>query len=269
MKKIILTLACAFLLTGCLAPQETQKQEENNTPSNNENNNHNPNENGENSEDGSENSSQNEENDDNGDEEGNNAETDDEPVIVEPVLDTRTKTVTFKDGSFIGQLDQPSTRDNFISYVNGTNDLLSSVSLVGKSESKEMSFDTLVDGEKQSEKHVVWWLGSSAYNGVLTMNFNYEVTAISLSIQSYYKPYIDAYTDPDNPVAYLNVDSTTKMYIDTEENTKDLSCSETEIPEVVSFDKNYEKPTKQITLGTFEPGERVYIHSMQLTYIHE
>lgn len=264
MKKLLLTLACAFLLSGCLAPEPVKEPEgnnsENNTPTNNENNDQKPSENEQNSEDGSENSGQNEQTDDTGE--------DITPEQGNPTQDIRTKNVTFKDGSFIGQLDQPTARDNFVSYINGTDDLLSSISFVGKSESKEVSFETLVDGEKKSEKHIVWWLGSSSTNGVLTMDFKYDVTKISLSIQAYYKSYVDTWSQSE-AVVVSNVDTTAKMYIDTQDNVKDLSCPETEVPQVVNFSKNYETPTKQIILGTFEAYERVYIHSMELTYIHE
>lgn len=271
MKKILLTLACAFLLSGCLTQEPVKEQDntpgENETPINDNNNGQNNNENSQNSEDGSENSGQNDQNNDGGDDNQDDGEST-TPSQGDPTQDVRTKIVTFKNGTFIGQLDQPSARDRFVSYVNGTDDLLSSVNLVGKSESKEVSFETLVDGKKQSENHVVWWLGSNSSNGVLTMNFKYEVTAISLSIQAYYKSYVDTWSQTD-PVIVSNVDTTAKMYIDTVDNVKDLSCSADEMPEVVSFNKNYVTPTKQIILGTFEAYERVYIHSMELTYIHE
>jgi len=264
MKKILLTLTCALLLTGCLAQEPVEQQDNKPSETETQNDEQNTNENQQNSENGSENSGQNNDDDNNNQDPGDNTPS----SQGEPTQDIRTKNVTFKDGSFIGQLDQPSARDNFVSYINGTDDLLSSISFVGKSESKEVSFETLVDGEKKSEKHIVWWLGSSSTNGVLTMNFKYDVTKISLSIQAYYKSYVDTWSQSE-AVVVSNVDTTAKMYVDTQDNVKDLSCPETEVPQVVSFSKNYETPTKQIILGTFEAYERVYIHSMELTYIHE
>ena len=174
--------------------------------------------------------------------------------------------MTFTDGAFIGQLDQENKRTQFVTYFNGDSDLLSSVSLVGKSESKEFSNETLVNGEKVVESHVYWWMGSGATTGKFTMNFNYDVVGIQLMIQAYNKTYVDTWSAAEPFVSY-SFDEHAKLYIDTKDYAKDLSHSGTDKPEIVSFSKDYTTPTKQITIGNFEEGERVFIHSIKISYI--
>ena len=183
MKKILLVLACSLLLAGCAhdSSSEGDGNQKDSTPSGN---------NGQDSGDGS----------------GQQGET-----ITEETL---TKPITFLDGSFVGQLDQPSTRNSFVTYVNGTDDLLSSVSLAGKSESKEMDFQILDEaGTKVTEKHVMWWMGSASATGKLTMDFNCDVTGIKLSIQAYYKPYVNTWEE-SKPFVVPNSDKSAKLYID-------------------------------------------------------
>lgn len=232
MKKTLLILACSFLLSGCLAQGTTEDDE-------------NKGENGQNSGDGS----------------GQQGET-----ITEETL---TKTITFLDGSFVGQLDQPSTRNSFVTYVNGTDDLLSSVSLVGKSESKEMDFQILDEvGSKVTEKHVMWWMGSASATGKLTMDFNCDVTGIKLTIQAYHKPYVNTWDEPE-PFLVPNADKSAKLYIDSTDNIKDLSFTTETTPEIVDFSKTYQTPTKQIIIGNLNIQQRVFIHSMEISYFKQ
>ena len=282
MKKILLTLACSFLLSGCLSQGTTDNTDSKNNESENTtintgdnqnsdngsennndagNNNTDNNEGDEPNENNTDNNGQNNQNEDNGEgtndnqNENNNNDT----------SDVKTKFVNFKDGSFVGQLDQASKRDAFVTYVNGDDNLLSSVSLIGKSESKEVSFGTLNNGEQVTEKHVVWWMGSASSEGKLTMNFNYDVVSIKLSIQAYYKSYVNTWSE-ENPFVEFNLDKTSKLFIDSEDCVKDLSTSEDKIPEIVDFKKEYTTPTKTITIGNFEAEARVYIHSMLISY---
>lgn len=238
MKKILLVLACSLLLAGCAhdSSSEGDGNQKDSTPSGN---------NGQDSGDGS------------GQQGGNENE------------DVLTKTITFTDGSFIGQLDQPSTRTNFVTYINGTDNLLSSVSLVGKSESKEMDFQILDEaGTKVTEKHVMWWMGSASATGKLTMDFNCDVTGIKLTIQAYHKPCVNTWDEPE-PFLVPNADKSAKLYIDSADNVKDLSFTTETTPEIVDFSKTYQTPTKQIIIGNLDIQQRVFIHSMEITYLKQ
>ena len=250
MKKTLISLLCISLLTGCdvlfddeqgetpavILPTNNETPTDQTTPDNNQQGNEN--------------------NGDNGQQQGtgDNQQT-----------NVLKKKITFTDGSFVGQLDQASTRDGFVSYINGEDNLLSSVSLIGKSEIKSIEFGTLENGHSKKESHVMWWLGSAANNGVLTMNFNVDVININLSIQAYYKSYVDTWSQTE-PFVVNNLDTGSKLYIDSTDYIKDLSCEEGSTPEIVDFSKQYETPTKQITIGNFESEARVYIHSMEITY---
>ena len=242
MKKILLVLACSLLLVGCA--NDSSKEGDGNQKENT------PGENG-----GNQGQTPSGEGGGDGQQGGNENE------------DVLKKTITFLDGTFIGQLDQPSTRSNFVTYVNGTDDLLSSVSLVGKSESKEIDFQKLDDtGAKVTEKHVVWWMGSAKTTGELTMNFNCDVTGIKLTIQAYHKPFVNTW-DEAEPFVNFNADKSAKLYIDTTDNVKDLSFTSDVTPDIVDFTKSYQTPTKQITIGNLEMEQRVFIHSMEISYL--
>ena len=274
MKKILLTLAGSFLLSACLAPvqEENKNQNTNTTPS--ENQPVNQEENNQNSGNGSENTNTNEGGNEQGNENQNGNETpgednnNDSEQGGQTTTNTQTidKTVTFTDGTFVGQLDQENKRNQFVTYFNGSDDLLSSVSLVGKSESKEFSCETLVNGQKVTENHVYWWMGSGSYTGKLTMNFNYDVVGIQLSIQAYNKTYVDTWSADEPFVSYI-LDNNAKLYIDSQDYVKDLSCTGTDKPDIVDFSKEYTTPTKQISIGNFEEGQRVFIHSIKIAYI--
>lgn len=251
MKKILIPLLCISLLTGCeitfadeiKEPEPTETEPQDNTPNNNDDggSNQNQGDNSQGNEQGGDNNNQDQQN------------------------DVLKKKITFTDGTFVGQLDQQPTRETFVSYVNGDDNLLSSVSMEGKSESKSTEFGRIENGEVKKESHVLWWIGSAAYNGVLTMNFNVDVVGIKLSIQAYYKTFVNTWSQED-PVVIKNIDTTSKLYIDSTDYVKDLSCDEDSTPEVVDFSKEYTVPTKQITIGNFQEEARVYIHSMEIQY---
>ena len=197
---------------------------------------------------------------DTGDEksEEENPKTDD-PVDENPTENLISKTVVFKDGTFIGQLEHTTTQNNFVSYFNGSDDLLTSISFTGKSESKEIEFKT----KASSEKHVVWWLGSSEATGQLTFNFKYSVSKINITAQAYYKPYVDTWSGSE-PVEHFNVDTNSSLLIS--DTTYDLKTSEDTTPKIKNLSKTYTTPTKSIILKNGTTGQRVFIHSIEVLY---
>ena len=246
MKKILLTLTCALLLTGCLAQEPVEQQDNKPSETETQNDGQNTNENQQNSEDGSENSGQNEQTDDTGE--------DITPEQGDSTQEIRTKSVTFLNGGFTNStLDQADSQQKFINWFNGSDDLLESINYSGYSQLN------WIGNEKDSWRFSTLILGKSSENGNIGFVFSHKIKSIKINIQGYCK-YIE-YT------ASYSVDTNSKFYID--DSLTDLSVSagftgELEKKDVV---KEYTTPTKSFTIRNKDG--RVFVHSMELTYIHE
>ena len=182
-----------------------------------------------------------------------NPEPDPDPVNPEPEdkYEEKTKEVVFKNASFTGQLVYDSTRESFVSWFNGDDDVLESLDCLGKCEMKSIS-------DKANETRL--WLGSQSETCTLTFNFKYDVSKIKLNIQSYskYIAYSDSYSRDYNSVFILDGDS------------YDLSIPDTFEGDTLSknVEKSYEESkTKKVELTN--EGGRVFIHSIEITYLVE
>lgn len=257
MKKILLTLTCALLLVGCLAQEPVEQQDnkpsETETPENNNNDDQNTNQNQQNNEDGSENSGQ---NDQNNDDDSNNQDPGENtpPAQGEPVEDFRTKTITFLNGGFTNSsLDQAASQQNFVNWFNGTDDLLESITYSGYSQLNWIGNTT------DSWRFSTLILGSSSQNGNIGFVFSKRIKSVKLNIQGYckYITYSDSY----------NVDTDSKFYID--DSLTDLSVNAGFTGELEKKDvtKKYTTPVSSFTIRSLDG--RVFVHSMELTYIHE
>lgn len=257
MKKILLTLACSFLLSGCLAhPEEENKnQSVNNTPG--ENQPSNQEENSQNNSNGNETTNANEgdneqgnENQSSEDENGNNNSGGDD---VAPTIEgTRTKVVNFLNGGFTNSsLDQSASQKKFVDWFNGKDDLLTSINYSGYAQVN------WIGNEKDSWRFSTLILGSSSQVGQIKFNFSHQIQSIKLNIQGYckYISYSDSYS----------VDKNSKFYLDSDK--YDLSVSPGYSGELEKRDvsKSYNDSVTSLTIKN-EDG-RVFVHSMEISYI--
>ena len=272
MKKILLTLACSFLLSACLAPaqEENKNQNTNTTPS--ETQPVNQGETNQNSGNGSENTNTNEggneQNNNESSDEGNNEQGNENQNGSETpgedngnqnqggeqpnTVETKTKTVSFLNGGFTNSsLDQAASQQNFINWFNGTDDLLISINYSGYSQLN------WIGNEKDSWRFSTLILGSSSKDGNIKFNFSHEIKSVKLNIQGYCK-YI-AYSDS------YSVDTDSKFYLDDELTDLSVSPGTTSELEKKDVTKSYSSSTTSLTIRS-EDG-RVFVHSMEITYI--
>lgn len=269
MKRILLTLACAFLLSGCLAHNEIDEPKDNtNQTETPDNTNEKPNnetgeETGEdlpeeNDGEDTNNDDQNDTGDDSeitgdtgDDEPGQNDENNENDPGNAEIL--TTKTVNFYNGGFTNSsLDQEKSRQNFVSWFNNGDDLLTSINYSGYSQlnyignaGDDWKFSTLI-------------LGSSSQDGNITFNFSKSIKSVKINIQGYCKRI-------DYPETHYNVDTNSVFYLDGDKYDLSVSPGYTELLEKQDVTKTYETPTTSINIQS--EGGRVFVHSMELSYI--
>ena len=56
-------------------------------------------------------------------------------------------------------------------------------------------------------------IGSSSNIGTLSFTFNVTVKKVSIVAQTYYKPWVDTWTNPDEPIVHSNVDANSALQI--------------------------------------------------------
>ena len=272
MKKILLTLACSFLLSACLAPAQEENKNQNTDTTPNENQPVNQGETNQNSDNGGENTNTNEGgneqnnnessgegnneqgnenqngNETPGEDNGNQNQGEEQPATIE----TKTKTVSFLNGGFTNSsLNQAASQQNFVNWFNGTDDLLTSINYSGYSQLN------WIGNEKDSWRFSTLILGSSSQDGNIKFNFAHEIKSVKFNIQGYCK-YI-AYSDS------YSVDTDSKFYLDDELTDLSVSAGTTGELEKKDVSKSYSTSTTSLTIRS-EDG-RVFVHSMEITYI--
>ena len=230
MKKCIIPLLCVCLLTGCdvVFSDETNEKEDNSEPTLPT----------ENPEEYSNNLQP--KPDDNG--EGQGEENNDHVY---------TKTIVFYNSTFTNStLDQEGSRNNFVNWFNGEDDLLETITTTGYSQIN------YIGNAGEPNTYTILTLGKSSQNGSITFNFKYDVVSVKIKVQAYTK-YVE-YTSS------WNTDTNSKFYLDTEEH--DLSLEENYKGDTTKYDysKSYNPATKQVTISS--SGGRVFVHSMEINY---
>lgn len=162
------------------------------------------------------------------------------------------KTVTFYNGGFTGSLDLTVTQTNFVNWFNGDNPILDSVGLDGYAQVN------YIGNEGESTRFSTLTLGSQSKTGALSFNFNVDVTYVKVTVQAYSK-YI-AYTDT------WNVDKHSTILINNVNHNLYLADDHEGPAEEKEFDCGFTGGTKTVTLANKEEGQRVFVHSMEITY---
>ena len=173
-------------------------------------------------------------------------------IEPDPVGVTK-KTVTFYNGGFTNSsLDREASRNEFVEWFNGTDDVLTSIGYEGYAQlnyignaSDSWRFSTLI-------------LGSSSKTGKITFNFKYDIVSVKVEVQAYSKY-----------IAYNNTYSTdtgATFVLDNDEHDLSLADGYQGDTERKTFEKAYNEGTKTISIANKDEGERVFVHSLELTY---
>ena len=162
------------------------------------------------------------------------------------------KTVTFYNGGFTGSLDLEVTQTNFVNWYNGDDHILDSVSLDGYAQVN------YIGNEGDSNRFSTLILGSQSKTGALSFNFNVDVIYVKVIVQAYSK-YI-AFNDT------WNVDKHAKILINNVDHDLSLPDNHEGPADEKEFDLGIASSTKTITLANYEEGQRVFVHSMEITY---
>lgn len=250
MKKLLIPLLCMSLLTGCeivfpdeIEEQPKQQEQEQTQPENNnqpssptDNNSQIPADNNQSS-NGNENSNTTD----------NNGGNEQVPVGV------TKKTVTFYNGSFTSStLDQQQSQNDFVSWFNGTDNVLTSI---GYSGFAQINY---IGDEKDDWRFSTLILGSQNDTGEITFNFRVDVSAVKVVVQPYtkYISYNNTYSMDKNSVFILN----------DEEHSLSVDENYTGETERSTFEKTFTGGTRTIKIANKENRQRVFVHSLEITY---
>lgn len=108
-------------------------------------------------------------------------------------------------------------------------------------------------------------IGSGSASGGLIFNSNYLIKSVKMNCSPYYSSYIDTWTDSENPYTVYSVDN----YVQVEVNdiTKEIVYEGSEEPEVENLSFEFNSPTNEFSLFTTENSQRLFIYSMEFTYL--
>lgn len=163
------------------------------------------------------------------------------------------KTVTFYNGGFTNSsLDKEASQNQFVTWFNNGDDVLTSIGYQGYAQlnyigntSDSWRFSTLI-------------LGSGSKTGKITFNFKYNIVSIKVEVQPYTK-YI-AYNNT------YSVDTSATFVLDNDEHDLSLEAGYQGETERKTFEKAYAEGTKTISIANKDEGQRVFVHSLELTY---
>lgn len=252
--KLLLVLAASFLLVGCnestITSEESKSKESQTSESITSQ------EGSESSEISSEESSS---------EESSSEQSSSEESSESIVQGNKTLSVTFLNNEDFPKGGLPAKdHENFISAFNGETDLLASFTN-SQNNLVQISNNTSEDCYINSTLQ----LGSRSGAGEIDFTFNYPVTRVTVQVQAYWT----AYSYSGQPLTY-NVDENANICIGNDNNYVDLKNAGGAEPEKVtkSFDFNNATEIKLYDVMDCDDlpdkqGQRVYIHSMEITYV--
>lgn len=241
--RLLLVVATAFLLVGCNESQPEENKEEIST---------------------SESGSTSEESITSQDSQSSEASSSDESS-EEIIQGNKTLSVTFLNNTAFPKGGLPnSDHAAFIEAFNGESNLLASFTNTQNNLvqiSNNTSDDCYINSTLQ--------LGSRSGAGEIAFTFNYPVTRVTLEVQAYWT----AFSYTGQPLTY-NVDENANICVDNDNNYIDLKNNGGAEPEKVirSFDFNNATQVKLYDVMDCDSlpdkqGQRVYIHSMEITYV--
>lgn len=171
----------------------------------------------------------------------------------EPEVGVWRKKVTFYNGGFTNSsLDQAASQSQFVNWFNGESDpILDSINYEGYA---QLNY---IGNQNDSWRFSTLILGSQNSNGKITFNLNVHAIAITVVVQAYSK-YI-AYNDS------YSTDTNATFLIDNKEYDLSLEEGHTGDTEKITID-HYSDPVTSFSISNKEAGQRVFVHSMEITY---
>ena len=108
-------------------------------------------------------------------------------------------------------------------------------------------------------------IGSGSASGGLIFNSNYLIKSVKMNCSPYYSSYIDTWTDSENPYTVYSVDN--YVQVDINDVTKEIIYEGSEEPEALNLLFEFSSPTSEFSLFTTELSQRLFIYSMEFTYL--
>ena len=166
---------------------------------------------------------------------------------------TATKTVTFRNGGFTSStLDQANSQTQFVDWFNGSDNILNSISCSGYA---QLNY---IGNQNDSWRFSTLILGSQNSEGRITFNFGVQVASVKAVVQPYTK-YI-SFTQT------YNIDMSATFIIDTTETDLSLDANHTGDTENVTVNHSFDNVTS-FSIANKEAGQRVFVHSLEITYL--
>ena len=178
----------------------------------------------------------------------------------ESSLEERVKTVHFFNNSLM-----PSTGSNFEHESN----LAILVSIFNQIESDFITSDGILLEKCQSFKcddSLVLQVGTGTAHGGFIFESNYLIKSAKIESSVYYKdPYQDTWTDPENPYWIYPVDNYVEVNVN--DDVQSITHESTDKPERHDLKFDFDTPTNEFSLFTTESSQRMFIYSIEFTYL--
>ncbi len=172
----------------------------------------------------------------------------------------RVKTVHFFNNPLM-----PSTGSNFEHETN----LKVLINIFNQIESDFVTSDGILLEKCQSFKcddSLVLQVGTSSGHGGFIFESKYSIKSVKIESSVYYKdPYLNTWDDSENPYWMYPVDN----YIEVNVNgvVQNIEHETSEKPERHNLNFVFETATKEFSLFTTENSQRLFIYSMEFTYL--
>ena len=167
---------------------------------------------------------------------------------------TVKKTVSFLNGGFTNSsLDKTNSQTQFINWFNGDDNILASINYYGYA---QLNY---IGNENDSWRFSTLILGSQNSNGSIIFNFNVHVTSVKIVVQPYTK-YI-AYSDT------YSIDKSATFIFDEEEHDLSVKGDYVGDTEKTTIECTPDANTNKFKIANKISGQRVFVHSFELTYI--
>ena len=162
------------------------------------------------------------------------------------------KTLTFYNADFTGSLDLDNTRADFEDWCNQDTPIFDSIDCEGYAQVN------YIGNQGDANRFSTLILGSQSKIGKLVFSLNVKAINVKITVQPYTK-YI-AYNNT------YNVDTHASISINNEEHDLYLENDYTGATENKEFEYIAIDGTNTISIANKEEGQRVFVHSMEVTY---
>ncbi len=166
--------------------------------------------------------------------------------------------------SFINNSKMPTDGSHFDHESNN----LKLVSIFNEIEDDFVKNDELLADKvfaREYKETVTLQVGSGSSNGGFMFESNYLIESVKLTCSPYFTSFINTWDDSENPYVVYSVDN--YVEIDINNVVTDITYEGSEEPEVESLLFAFDNPTNEFSLFTTELSQRLFIFSMEFTYL--